>query len=233
MVSQHNSGAKMLGGFLGASLLLFQGIFWANLFPVFAQSPDTMPPECDSDGNCPRGDLDPNTPYIISPRNSYILSDRPLIRWYQVEGATRYIVNVRGPNNLRWQRETTDASVTYDGEDLVRGEEYSIVVSTHDGEHHDQASFFWLTEETEQEMQEEIATLSRDFSPQEEVLAIAAIYEQYFLFNDAIAVLETYLEEFGGTKPIYDELIDLYGQIDLTNKVEFYEEQNSNLTPSP
>ncbi|MEA5418204.1 hypothetical protein VB712_03140 [Spirulina sp. CCNP1310] len=231
MVSLHYSGVKMFGGFLGASLLLFQGVSWTNSFPVFAQSPETRPPECDENGDCPRGDLDPNTPHIISPRNSYILSDRPLIRWYQVEGATRYLVKIQGPN-LQWQTETTDPFVTYNGENLVRGEEYSVIVSTHDGEHQDRASFIWLNTEQEQDIQGAIATLSRDLTPQEEALAIAAIYEQHFLFNDAIAVLETHLEELGGTKVIYDELVDLYRQIDLTNKVKFYQEQNSNPNPS-
>lgn len=236
MGSQRYQTFKQLG-LTGGLLLLFQAIFWVDLVgleirPVLAETPDPRRTDQCEGVDCPRGDLDPNTPYIISPRNSYILSDRPLIRWYQVEGATRYLVKIQGPN-LQWQIETTDPFITYDGENLVRGEEYSIVISTHDGKHKDRASFLWLTDETEQEIQEEIATLSRDLTPQEEVFAIAAIYEKHFLFNDAIAVLEAHLEEFGATTAIYEKLVYFYGQISLNNKVKFYQEQISNLTPSP
>ncbi len=231
MSSQHYQKLKMLG-LVSGSLLLSQGIFGAdfafNRTAVFAETPDPKPAQCEG-VDCPRSELDPNTPHIISPRLSVILSDRPLLRWYAVEGETRYIVRIKRPNHSPWEQETTETFVVYDGPPLIRGQQYLVEVSTYDGEHEDETSFIWLTEETEQEINAAIAGLSPNLSPLEKVLAIVEIYEKKMLFNDAIDLLEAHLEEFGATAGIYDELVRLYGQIGLKNKVEFYQEQNNNL----
>lgn len=236
MGSQRYQKLKMLR-FFGAPLLLWQGIFWANLLglnthPVLAETPDSnKPAQCES-VDCPRGDLDPNTPHIISPRNSFILSDRPLLRWYQVEGATRYLVKVQGPS-FSWEKQTSEPFVTYDGPELVPGEEYLVVVSTHDGEQEDKSTFSRVTAETEQEIEMAIAAVGEELSPSEKMTEIVKIYEEELLFNDAIDVVEAYLEEFGATETVYDQLVRLYNEVGLHQKVKFYQEQRTILNNAP
>lgn len=235
MGSQRYQKIKMLG-FITGPLLISQGILaadWAfNRTAVFAETPDASKPAQCEDVDCPRSEFDPNTPHIISPRNSFILRDRPLLRWYQVEGATRYMVKVQGPT-VSWEAQTSEPFVTYDGPELVPGEEYLVVVSTHDGEHEDKSTFIRVTAETQQEIEVAIAAVGEELSPSEKMTEIVKIYEEELLFNDAIDVLEAYLKEFGATETVYDQLVRLYNEVGLPQKVKFYEEQRTILNNAP
>ncbi|TVQ60789.1 MAG: hypothetical protein EA366_03465 [Spirulina sp. DLM2.Bin59] len=213
-----------------AFLLLIQGIFsvylfMLNIIPAFAQSPASEDLECDEHGDCYRDELDPDKPHIISPRRSVILSDRPLVRWYAVEGETRYIVKIQGPNQLTWEQETSEPFILYDGPELVRGQTYRIEVSTYNGNHQDQTSFIWLTSATEQQINTAIAELDQTLSPLQKTLAIVEIYKAERLFNDAIDLLEAHLAEFGKTTAIDDSLSDLYRQIGLNQQTRWDQEQ--------
>ncbi len=48
----------------------------------------------------PRDSINPNIPYIITPRETKIQQERPLIRWNSVDGIDRYQLQVKGPLNM-------------------------------------------------------------------------------------------------------------------------------------
>ena len=61
--------------------------------------------------NAPGGD-DPNIPYIISPRRTAVLDSQLTLRWNPAPGATRYTVQLIGPN-MNWETEVSGTEVTY------------------------------------------------------------------------------------------------------------------------
>ena len=60
-----------------------------------------------------RGGSDPLIPYIISPRKTAILTDKPVFSWNAVPGARRYRVRLRGPDGILWQQDVVGTSVVY------------------------------------------------------------------------------------------------------------------------
>ena len=62
----------------------------------------------------PRTANDPTLPYILNPRNTSLLNDKPTLRWHPVAGANRYQVLVRGPG-VNWATQVSQSEVAYAG----------------------------------------------------------------------------------------------------------------------
>jgi hypothetical protein len=82
------------------------------------------------------GGISTNFPYIISPRHTLLLSDRPVFQWNAVSGAKHYTVRLMSAKQIVWeQREVQSTTLTYDGQTpLEPGQRYSLIVTAHPGQ---------------------------------------------------------------------------------------------------
>ncbi|NEP58416.1 MAG: hypothetical protein F6K31_15590 [Symploca sp. SIO2G7] len=161
-----------------------------------------------------------NIPYILSPRSTYLLDNQPLLRWYAVEGATSYRVRVkREDGELLWETEVKEVTeVRYGGEPLESGVDYTVIVNTDTGassleEELEGGGFEILTTEEREEIQTIASQLSQSLTGEEQVLALGELYQQNGLFTEAIALLESLVEENNQIPAAYQQLGELYQYI--------------------
>ncbi|MDK2411506.1 tetratricopeptide repeat protein [Aphanizomenon sp. PH219] len=79
------------------------------------------------------GGINPDIPYLITPRHSLLLSRTPLIRWHQVSGVAEYTIEVTGATGLMWKTKTKETQLVYAGKPLAAGVPYSIIIRTNTG----------------------------------------------------------------------------------------------------
>ena len=79
---------------------------------------------------------DGSFPVVLSPRMTRLLSPYPVLRWTPVQGATNYLVTVRGINergiNFYWSQVYSETEITYPhhGPPLEPGVDYKLIVET-------------------------------------------------------------------------------------------------------
>ncbi|MCU0543918.1 MAG: tetratricopeptide repeat protein [Oscillatoriaceae cyanobacterium Prado104] len=82
----------------------------------------------------PRGPLDILIPYIISPRRTLLLNDRPKLRWNKVPGVNTYTVSLVKGDRATWETTVNGNEVIYPGTpQLEPGIEYVLVVKAENG----------------------------------------------------------------------------------------------------
>ncbi|ACK65615.1 conserved hypothetical protein [Rippkaea orientalis PCC 8801] len=173
-----------------------------------------------------RGDNE-KIPYIISPRNTTILTNRPLLQWNKVPGATRYTVKLEG-SGLDWQTETTNTEILYPGEPILQpGGYYRLVVTTEDpkvsskDEQGANLSFNILDKAKVESINAEVAKIKQqELTPEAEKLAIAYLYETSGLKADAITILSELVAQKTQTMAGYKLLGDLYLQVGLNKQAK-------------
>lgn len=79
------------------------------------------------------GGADNTIPYLIAPRHALVLNDKPLLRWNQIAGVTKYNVEVRGASGVVWQMQTKDTQLIYTGKPLELGASYTVIITTNTG----------------------------------------------------------------------------------------------------
>ncbi|MDJ0600389.1 MAG: tetratricopeptide repeat protein [Crocosphaera sp.] len=151
-------------------------------------------------------------PYIITPRESYILTNTPLLRWNAVPGATNYTVNIDGIN---WETETNKTEIIYSGETpLKQRRRYRITIETDNGKSSTSdavVGFTILDEETRNIILEAKKTIGeQELSPEEKGLILAQLYRGYELYTDAIEVLEELVKQESQIVAVYQLLGDSY-----------------------
>lgn len=166
----------------------------------------------------PRTVVTENNPYIISPRQTALLSDRVLLRWNPVAGANSYTIIVRDAAGIKWQTNVTNNEVLYNGSTLKPGGKYSLTVraDTPSASENESTIFWLLDEQTAQTVQEKIAAIDRQALPEKaNALAKAHIYSSYRLFAAAIEMLETSKADGNSTPSVSQMLSALYEQVGL------------------
>jgi hypothetical protein len=165
-------------------------------------------------------------PYIISPRNTELLSDRPLLKWNPVSGATRYQVQLEG-GGLDWQTETKETQVLYGGQEpLKSGVKYLLTVTTDKGVSSRQEvganlMFGLMATEKAKVVQEEATNLKKQgLSPEAETLALAYLYEANNLKAEAIALLQPLSQQKSQNRVVYSLLGDLLLQTGLNQQAQ-------------
>ncbi len=177
---------------------------------------------------------DPNIPYIISPRKTALLTNRPTLRWNAVAGTTFYEVKLIGPG-VDWKIKTDKTSITYSGEnDLQSGEaKYTLIVTTDKGvssqsdlSRSDGISFSVLSEDKIKEVNEAVEDLeNKGLTPEMQGLALAYFYQEEDLKAEAIKVLEELSKQKTTEPEVYRTLGELYETIFLNSWAkEQYEE---------
>ncbi|MBG1262923.1 hypothetical protein, partial [Nostoc commune] len=81
-------------------------------------------------------------PHIISPKNTWLLSDKPKLRWIAVPDATSYVVRISG-SGVNWETEVSTTEVVYPGKPSLKPVEggYLLTVEADNGESSAKATF--------------------------------------------------------------------------------------------
>lgn len=170
------------------------------------------------------GGSNPLIPYIISPRSTAILTDKPLLHWNGAPSVTVYTVKLSSQQGIIWSQKVKGTQIVYPGKPSLRpGVAYSVVVEAAHGkssqdEETRELQFNLLPQPQVQQVQEEVARLRQQGLPDEiKALYLADLYRdrQYNLLAEAISTLEA-LAIKGSQNPIVYRLLgDLYWQIGL------------------
>lgn len=157
-------------------------------------------------------------PYIISPRRTALLNNKPTLRWHPVPGAKSYTVSVEG-ENVNWKTQVTNSQVVYSGEQPLKpGGRYMLTVVADTGASSvDEPvqpggiNFGLLDEAQAQQVQAQAKQITQQtWTDQAKALALANLYTENGLIADAIATLEKLVNNGVQTAPIYRTLGDLY-----------------------
>jgi tetratricopeptide (TPR) repeat protein len=171
-------------------------------------------------------------PYIISPRNTKLLNNKPILRWNPVAGATSYKVSLRENGaKLNWEMTVSGTEAVYPGEPALKpGASYKLIVETNTGISSENAvgegdiEFSLLDESEVNKVKSEVGAIDKQV-PNESAkkLAISTIYLNTNLIAEAIDNLENLLKTGVETPPIYSTLGDLYlERLQLIPQAEFY-----------
>ncbi len=167
-------------------------------------------------------------PYIISPRNTALLTNRPILRWNAVPGATRYQVRVQDAGlTLDWQTETSNTQIEYPGEPPLQPDSYYLlIVETDKGDSSEEEqgvdlTFILLDEQKAELVRTEMTQIKQQQLTQEaEGLALAYLYQSYNLKAEAIESLEELVKRGSQTAAVYQLLGDLYLQVELSQQAK-------------
>ena len=187
------------------------------------------------------GGSDSRVPYILHPRMTYLLDDRPTFRWNGVEGATSYNVRLHGPGGVEWQTEVSSTEVAYPDEapPLDWGVKYLVTVEADNGSSSLQdgggiLGFELLDEYDIQDVQVEAARIAGlgELTEEQQAFALAELYSREGLMANAIAILEALVKGGSQTALVYRMLGDLYTEVGLNLLAEDRYERASELFAS-
>ena len=219
-----------------------------NNFPVTAGVTSSVNELCPQPGkkytnkNGLRRTVSENIPYIISPRATFLLTDKPILRWNGSTGANRFRVTVRG-RKLNWTAEFDRnrvcqgniCEVVYPGDPpLQPGVGYKLIISTDTNRSSTEDTTFGLGFKLIDEGDaEEVETLAQqiekqDLSDQTKALFLARRYADYNLIAEAIEILEALPKE-KKIFQVYRWLGELYRQTGLILEAEVQYLQAVNL----
>lgn len=162
---------------------------------------------------------DPTIPYIISPRDTAILSDKLNLRWNAVKGATSYQVLLRGPG-INWKTEVKQPEVVYSGKETLQpGSRYRLIVTADSGvssESETPTGFTLLSQEDAKRVKAQITQLQKQpLTDESKILALAYLYKSNNLNAAAIDLLAGLVKKGSQTTAVYQLLGSLYQQMGL------------------
>jgi len=173
-----------------------------------------------------RGGDNPLIPYIISPRQTKILAEQPVISWNPVSGASTYTVQVIGEKVIWEESGITANQVIYNGPALQEKKTYRVVVTSDSGDSSEDENAgglgFSLLEN--KEAKAVLAAKTRitglALSDEARALALAQLYQGYGLLSEASLALEVLAVKESQTPAIYRLLGDFYLQTGLNLMAE-------------
>lgn len=192
--------------------------------------PPPLQPRC---GNtlCPRGGaivLNPDIPYIISPRRTTLLTDKPILRWNSVLGAKSYTVSVKGESEGdSWKIETNSNEVVYSGKQPLKpGVYYQLIVEADTGRSSQEEGVsglgFQILNDSESQLIKVAAQKleAEELNEDAKALSLAYLYIRNDLIADAIATIEPLVNKRSKTPAVYSLLGNLYQQVGLSPLAE-------------
>ncbi len=191
------------------------------------------------------GGSNPQIPYILYPRMTYLLHNRPTFRWNPVAGVTSYTVRLLGPGGLESQTEVSSTEVVYpddfpdDAPPLDWGVKYLVTVEADNGSSSLQdgggiLGFELLNEYDIQDVQAEAARIAGlgELTEEQRAFALSEMYSREGLMANAIATLEELVEQGSQTALVFRMLGDLYAEVGLNLLAEARYERASELFAS-
>ena len=171
-------------------------------------------------------------PYIISPRRTQLLENKPTLRWNPVAGATSYKLSLReNKTNLNWELTVAGTEAVYPGEPALKpGVKYRLIVEANTGASSEtpvvegDTEFKLLDEGEMQRVKDAVGAIDQQVpNAAAQKLATANLYISTNLIAEAIETLESLPKSGVETTPIYRTLGDLYREkLQLMPQAEFY-----------
>ncbi|MEA5535845.1 tetratricopeptide repeat protein [Crocosphaera sp. XPORK-15E] len=170
-------------------------------------------------------------PYLITPRETSIITNTPQIRWNNVSGASSYTVKIDGVN---WEMKTNNTEINYPGEPPLKAEErYRVTIEADNGTSSKSdavVGFNVLNEQTKKTVLDAVKTIQQQpLSSEEKGLILAHLYRGYKLYGDAIDVLEALVKQGSQEVTVYQLLGDIYLDIGLPQLAKKPYEKGLNL----
>ena len=168
----------------------------------------------------PRGPEDALIPYVISPRNTAVLSDRPSLHWNPIAGVDRYTVSVRNGDSVIWTKEVNTNIITYPAEmdALESGIDYTLVIEAANGrsstEEDTELSFHLLPSTRAEVVRQAQSLFASQATTEEAALLQADFYTGSELYSEAIDTLKILIETTQ-SPTIHRQLGDLYARSSL------------------
>ncbi len=187
------------------------------------------------------GGSNPQIPYTLHPRMTYLFHDRPTFRWNGVEGVNTYTVRLLGSGGVEWQTEVSSTEVVYPDEapPLNRGVKYLVTVEADNGSSSLQdgggiLGFELLREYKIPKVEAEVAKISQleDRTEEERALTLAELYRRENLTAEAIVTLEPLVQQGSQTALVFRALGELYTEAGLNLLAEDHYERASELFAS-
>ena len=156
-------------------------------------------------------------PYVITPRETDIISDRPQISWNSVPGVANYTVKIDGIN---WEKKTDKTEIIYDGDRPLQPEtRYWVTVTTDQGlssQQDTEVGFNVSDEQTKKTVLNAVEKIEKQpLSLTERGLVLAYLYRSYELYGDAINILEDLVNQGNKEITVYQLLGDTYLEVGL------------------
>lgn len=179
-----------------------------------------------------RGGGNPAIPYIISPRDTRILTDKPTFRWNFATGANSFTVTLRN-GELEWTEQVSqeracqgnvcELSYPSDKPPLQPGVSYTLEVKADTNRKSTEDIPPGFTTLDEQEA-EEVRTIAQQIKDEDlpataRTIKLADHYAERNLIAEAIEILEGLAKEEKSVA-VYRRLGDLYSSIGLTREAE-------------
>ena len=171
-------------------------------------------------------------PYIISPRRTQLLENKPTLRWNPVAGATSYKLSLReNKTKLNWELTVAGTEAMYPGEPALKpGVKYRLIVEANTGASSEtpvvegDTEFGLLDEGEMQRVKDAVGAIGQQVpNAAAKKLATANLYISTNLIAEAIETLESLPKSGVETTPIYRTLGDLYREkLQLMPQAEFY-----------
>ena len=171
-------------------------------------------------------------PYIISPRRTQLLENKPTLRWNPVAGATSYKLSLReNKTKLNWELTVAGTEAVYAGEPALKpGVKYRLIVEANTGASSEtpvvegNTEFGLLDEGEMQRVKDAVGAIGQQVpNAAAKKLATANLYISTNLIAEAIETLESLPKSGVETAPIYRSLGDLYREnLQLMPQAEVY-----------
>lgn len=158
-------------------------------------------------------------PYIISPRRTKLLENKPTLRWNPVAGATSYKLSIlENRAKLNWEMTVNGTEAVYPGEPALKpGVKYRLIVEANTGVSSESplvegdSEFSLLDEKEVEAVKEAVRTIEQQVpNAASQKLAIAQVYLSANLIAEAIETLESLPAAGVETAPIYRTLGEMY-----------------------
>lgn len=215
----NNKKAKIPLWFFVISLSLLILALPPNFHPAISTVVSQVPSEnCRrADTGDPRSPSDAGIPYVISPRRTFILTNKPKLRWNAVIGAKSYDISLQKGQKTFWQTKVNTNEFLYPGEPkLEHGTEYLLLVKADNGKSSQEEKlpargFRLLPEAQAQIVKTAIAQLNnQQTSDKIKILQSAFIYSGLELKSEAIEALQALVNSSIKEAWIYRQLGQLY-----------------------
>jgi hypothetical protein len=158
-------------------------------------------------------------PYVITPRETDIISDRPQISWNAVPGAAYYTVKIE-TDGFSWTNQTNENKIIYSGDRPLQADtRYWVTVTTDQGlssQQETEVGFNVSDEQTKKTVLEAVEKIQKQpLSPTEKELILAYLYRGYGLYSDVIHLLQEPVNQGTSEVTFYQLLGDTYLDIGL------------------
>lgn len=168
----------------------------------------------------PRGPLDPFIPYVIHPRDTGLLLDRPSLHWNAAAGATQYTVSLLNGETVLWTKQVDTNQMVYPADEaaLQPGIDYTLRVETPEHsstEDEAESQSFRLLFSVEAQAIQQAEALLPALTTDAAALQKADLYSGAELYSDAITTLEARVAQGTQSATVYRKLGTLYDRADL------------------